>query len=308
MAEDPSNEFLYSGDPPLKRGLADSLRHVIECGLDSPLTDDQCALFESQLIDEWQRGAESRAGIENSVKEFKAIVSQINSLPPAKRTFAWREVGRQLYMYAEQQGKDDPVGKLILELYQNKNSLLVPGSPPLSRQAAENYAEMSAFFHGLVARTQISLTAEQKAEVVAELGMHFPNLPLEEREQISQADILWGLVRYSWRNASRDEREQFRQDLIKVARAQKKPSDSAPADSVAPADSKFEASSSEAAPETASVEAAKPEALAEEAIAETDSKPKVDMKELAKNSKFIEAIQRLRMKAAKSSPFQFRKR
>src|SRR5262249_10762291 len=127
MTDHSSDEFLFAGDPPLKRTAADSLRRGFEPRLHNPPTSDQPALFEAQLIDEWKRGSESRAGIETTLKEFKEITSQINSLPLVKQPFGWREVGRQLYIYAEQQGKDDPIGRLILELYQNKNSLLVAG-------------------------------------------------------------------------------------------------------------------------------------------------------------------------------------
>src|SRR5262249_6531589 len=162
------------------------------------------------------------------------------------------------------------------------------------------YAEMSAFFHGLVRRTRIILTPQQKAEVIDELVKRFPGLSPKEREEISQADILWGLVRYNWRDASRDERERVRQELMKVANAQKPPSEHAPVEA-AP-----ETAQSEAPLESAPVEAAKSE---EPPVAQTDAESpqpsKIEAKELAHNSKFIEAIRKLRMSAAKTSPFQF---
>src|SRR5437667_7317549 len=140
-----SDDILFAGEPPLKRKIADSLQQAIERGLETPLTDEQRALFEAQLIDEWQRGNESRSAIEKTVSEFKSISAQIGSMPAAKQQLGWREVGRQLYIYAEREGKNDPGGRLILSIYQSKNNLLVTGSPPLSQHAAETYAQMSAF-------------------------------------------------------------------------------------------------------------------------------------------------------------------
>ena len=133
-----SENILFDGEPPLKRNIADCIQHVIEQGLESSLTDEQQTIFETQLIEEWKRSAESRAGIESTVEQFKEIVEQINSLPVAKQPLGWRELGRQLYMYAEKNGQNDPVGQLILKTYRNKQNLLVSGSPPLSRQAAES--------------------------------------------------------------------------------------------------------------------------------------------------------------------------
>src|SRR5215212_1696852 len=116
MTKDHSTEeILFAGEPPLKRYIADSIQQVIERGLESSLTDEQQVLFETQLIEEWQRGPESRAGIE-------ATVEQINSLPAGKQPLGWRELGRHLYMYAEKNGQDDPVGQLILNTYRNKQT------------------------------------------------------------------------------------------------------------------------------------------------------------------------------------------
>jgi hypothetical protein len=277
------NEILYAGEPPLKRRLAELLQQVIERGLDSPLTDEQQTVFEQQLIDEWKRGPESRAGLENTAREFGTIVKQLNSLPPAKQPFGWQEVGRQLYIYAEKNGKDDPVGQLILKTYSNKKSLLVSGNPPLSRQAAECYLEMSAFFHSLVKRTQLTLPPEKREEAVSELVRQFPSLSEETKDQISQADILWGVLRYNWKIASRTEREQFRQELMLVARPAGQEQKSA------------EAASDEAPSETSN-----------EPVAEAPSPASAET--LSKNSKFIEAVNRLRLSVPKGSPFQFRKR
>jgi hypothetical protein len=291
MSEDkPTDELLFAGEPPLKRYIADRLQNVIERGLESTLTDEQQEVFETQLIEEWQRGPESRAGIEDTVAQFREISEQLDSLPVAKQPYGWKEVGRQLYMYAEKHGQDDPVGQLILNAYKNKKTLLVQGSPPLSRQAAESYVEMSLFFHGIVKRTQFKITPEKREEAVNELIRLFPDLPAEIKEQISQSDIHWGVLRYNWKHASLSEREQFRSDLLVKARSA--PSQSEP----------------EKTAETAVSEVTAEQSIEQAELSSQDSASPTSREALAKNSKFIDLVKKLRSNAPKSSPFQSRKR
>jgi hypothetical protein len=166
-------DLLYQGEPPLTRMLADRLLNTIEKALGSSLTDEQRRLFDEQLINEWTRNEEAREGIQSTIAQFDEIGQELIKLPAAKQPLAWGEFGRQLYMYAEQHGKGNPVGEIILQIYQGKNRLLVAGSPPLSQQSAESYAEMSTFLQGVVAKKQHALSAAQKSEIVADLTRDF---------------------------------------------------------------------------------------------------------------------------------------
>lgn len=206
-------KLLFSGEPPLKLSTANSIQEMIEKALETALTDGQIKLFQKRLILEWQEGKKSRREINKAEKMAEEINEQIEALPIEKQPFAWREFGRQVYVYAENEGKDDPLGQLIMTLYQAKHVLLVKGNPPLSRQAAESYAEMATFIHNVANNALVSLDPTEKEEVINDLVKNFSSYPLEQQENISQADALWGQLRYNWKIASQEDKENFRTEI-----------------------------------------------------------------------------------------------
>lgn len=192
----------------------EKLQTAIEKALEIVLTDEQRSLFAETVAAEWASGEAARKDIREAAGMLVQISAEISALPYPKQAIAWREFGRQLYSYAEQY-RDNPVGKLIIDSYEAKNDLLVAGDPPLSRQAAESYAEMNAFLHAVITRSAPTLDRERKNRMVELLRKSFSDYPAELKEQISQADTLWGVLRYNYRQASRDDRERFRQELLK---------------------------------------------------------------------------------------------
>ncbi|KAF0247425.1 MAG: hypothetical protein FD167_3173, partial [bacterium] len=213
MSKHKKEKLLFSGEPPLKFSTAKSIQEMIEKALDSALTDEQIKLFQKRLILEWQENKKTRREINKAEKMAEEIKGQIQALPIEKQPFAWREFGRQVYVYAENEGKNDPLGQLIMTLYQAKHILLVKGSQPLSRQAAESYAEMAIFVHNIGNSTLISLDQTQKEEIINQLVKNFSSYPLEQQENLSQSDALWGQLRYNWKVASKEEREAFQKEI-----------------------------------------------------------------------------------------------
>ncbi|MBN8721921.1 MAG: hypothetical protein J0M03_03240 [Acidobacteria bacterium] len=213
MAKNQS-KILVTGTPPLTQNTAELLQQMIEKALDSKLTDEQIKLFQDRLIIDWKEAKkEVRESILESKKMFQAIKSEIEALPLEKRPFAWREFGRQLYIHAESEGKEDPLGQLVSNVYQAKNKLLVKGNPPLSQQAAESYVEMVVFIQGLIKKTKINLTIKEKENFVKELETNFINYSQEIKQEISQSDALWSQLRYNWKQASKAEQDNFCKEL-----------------------------------------------------------------------------------------------
>ena len=215
MAKNQS-KILVDGNPPLTQNTAELLQQMIEKALDSKLTDEQIKLFQDRLIiDRQEAKKEVRESILESKKMFQAIKSEIESLALEKQPFAWSEFGRQLYIHAESEGKDDPLGQLVSNVYQAKNKLLVKGNPPLSQQAAESYVEMNAFLQGLIKKNKINLTLKEKENLVYELEKNFVNYSQEIKQEISKADASWGLLRFNWKQANKAEQDNFCKELQK---------------------------------------------------------------------------------------------
>jgi hypothetical protein len=267
-----TDEILFAAEPPLLRSVARRLQRVIECALESPLTEEQRTIFEAQLIKEWQAGKEAQEAINETMREFDSVVEQISGLVAAKQVLAWREFSRQLYIYAQREGKEHPLAQLILQTYESKHELLIKGSPPLSQQAAESYGEMISFFQSVITRTSQTLNTREKEEIIQSLVSQFPGLSREIKEQISQADIFWGVIRYNWQQANRDEREQFRQELLRLAQLPDHP-----------------------LPKTEVREAGSMASTSNATLA------------LARNNRLMEAMKKLRMSASKNTPFKLRK-
>ena len=105
-----AKDILVATKPPLTRQIAQSMQKTIEQALEVVLTDEQQLKFEQQLIAEWKANTDSRKAIAATRSQFAQIQADIMAMPVTKQTLAWREIGRQLYIYAEREGKDDPVG------------------------------------------------------------------------------------------------------------------------------------------------------------------------------------------------------
>lgn len=208
------DKILVAGNPPLTQNTAELLQQMIEQALDSKLTDEQIKLFQDRLIIDWQEAKkEVRESILESKKMFQAITAEIKALPLEKQPFAWNEFGRQLYIHAESEGKDDPLGQLVSNVYQAKNKLLVKGNPPLSQQAAESYVEMNAFLQGLIKKTKINLSIKEKENFIKELEKNFINYSQEIKQEISKADASWGQLRFNWKQANKQEQDNFCKEL-----------------------------------------------------------------------------------------------
>ncbi len=202
----------YSKPGSKKVNLA-SLKDSIEKALETNLTNEQKALFERYVVTQYKGGQDSRTGIKAFEKMFNEIRREIAFLPKEKQSFAWQEFGRQLYIYAQTEGKNDALGELIISLYDAKRNILVKGNPPLSQQTAESYVEMSTFVYEIVDNRKVFLTTKQKQELINDLSKNFPSYSRENQEQISQANALWGQLRYNWEHASKEEQENFRKEL-----------------------------------------------------------------------------------------------
>lgn len=291
-----TKDILPGSNPPLKRTVVQKLAHMIEQASGCALTNNQRTIFEAQLLAEWQASKESRHNILASLKSFEQTATEISRLPKEQQDLAWEELGRQLYIYAQKEGQSDPVGQVILDLYQAKHNLLIKGTPPLSQLAAESYMEMNLFIYGLINNISMPLTPKLKTEMLTELMASFPQAAPELQEQISQANMLWRIIRQKWQLASPTERAKYRQELI----------DSAPPalfykplTVTTPVERKLE------------VESSTP------AIVETTSTPEVPAtpvdlanlpKDLGQNQHFMAAIKSLRTQIGKSRLFSIVKK
>jgi hypothetical protein len=288
--------ILVPGRPPLTVEIAQLLQETIEKALATNLTTSQQELFRQELIAEWRQNSLTQAALRDTITQFRAIWQQISVLPSAKQRLSWQEVGRRLYTHARQHGNQDPFGQLVIKLYEAKNQLLVKSNPPLSLQAAANYAEMSLFIHYLVldpqTSTNVKLDPIQQHAIVSYLQTEFPRLSSASKEQISQADSLWGVLRYNWEQASTKERENFREELL----ALNLHSDPTPPVIDPITSPKIAKSKKKVVPTTPNNPIIPPAPLP---VATTPTSPLAAT--LVKNHRFLAAIQTLREQASKSN-------
>lgn len=278
-----SSEILVPGNPPLKRNILKSFQEMIEKSLNCLLNDEQKDTFQKNLINEWKSNEQSHASIISSQQMFYEIKDQIKALPEEKQPFAWQEFGRQLYVYAQTEGKNDVLGQFVISLYHAKENILVEGNPPLSQQTAESYVEMSAFVYGITNQKQVNLSASQKEQMISDLAKNFLSYPRETQEQISQANALWGQLRYNWKQANKEEQEAFRKELLQYV-----------------SDTKTQDIAIQSSQES-TVEETNGANLAKDTSTDTNQEETPTTKAIS--PKFLDVVNRLRAKAIKSSLF-----
>lgn len=200
-----STEIVEAGTPALTRYALDETLDFLEWLLQTPLTADQKTTVETELRGYWK--AKNQQEIEG-IMELLTARDQLALLKPAERDLARQAISEGAL---EEWRKDQtsPSAKMILGIYDNAHKPIATGSPPLTRQAVDAFAEFIFFAAGQTAGTTATPGAELKTQLAGEVARGYSGMEKDQRELIAGMPLVWAALRVAWPDLPEDQKRAY---------------------------------------------------------------------------------------------------
>lgn len=182
------------GNPPLTRFMLDECNDFLEWLMQTPLTDSQKATVETEIRGYWKKN------IRKEIDDFAELLKARQQLAAMKSTE--REVARQVVLDEAikqwRTDKDSPAAKMMMEIYDNSHKPIAAGTPPLTRQSVDAFAEFLCFAAGKTAGVTVTAPKDVRDKLVADVAANYANLTREQRDLIAQMPLIWASLRMLW--------------------------------------------------------------------------------------------------------------
>jgi hypothetical protein len=206
MGDEPP-AYPIAGEPPLTRDMVDKGVRLFEWLLDARLTEEQYKQFETSVRNTWT-GGDSKE-IADTVNILK-IYAELDKKTEAERT-AVRESMSSQYLDLMRSTPDAPGSKWALDIYYSAHKPIAAGNPPLTRQAADAYAEVLSFMIGeVVGDTSYKPDKEYKDLLAKSLTAQYSGLSPARQKEFSEMPLVWAAIRLGWPHLSAAEKAAFR--------------------------------------------------------------------------------------------------
>jgi hypothetical protein len=103
----------------------------------------------------------------------------------------------------------------LIALYDAANLPMAAGTPPLTREMADCYLDLSGFISALVQnREWIPFSDEVKAALMQQLASQYPLLTPQEQGWFATLPLEWRKTRAMWHKSSGRDRDKLRKQLL----------------------------------------------------------------------------------------------
>jgi hypothetical protein len=200
-----STEIVEAGTPALTRYALDETLDFLEWLLQTPLTADQKKTVETELRGYWKN--KNQHEIEG-ITELLTARDQLGQLKPAERDLV-REAISEGALEEWRKDQNSPSARMILGIYDNAHKPIAVGSPPLTRQAVDAFAEFIFFAAGQTAGTTATPGAELKTQLAAEVAKGYAAMAKDQRELIAGMPLVWAALRVGWPDLPEEQKQAY---------------------------------------------------------------------------------------------------
>jgi hypothetical protein len=191
--KDAGPKTLAPGDPPLTTEMMGKDIEFWEWVFDTQFTAAQKKTVEDYILTAWKTpDAKAQRGVLDTLRNHE----DMSKMSTDERDMIRTQVQPQ--MIQELKRDKDPIGKLMLGLYENVQKALVPGKPPLTKQTVDAYQELIAFAIGQVSGDPFEPDAAFNEGVAKAVPGEWRKLKAEEKEALRSAPRLWAATREAW--------------------------------------------------------------------------------------------------------------
>ena len=193
------------GNPPFTRYMLDETTDFLEWLMQVPFTEAQKTTIERELSDSWKKN--DRKEIEGVGEVLKAR-QQLAGLKPAKRDMV-RQNALDDAIKQWRSEKDSPSANLMIEIYENAHKPIAAGSPPLTRQNVDAFAEFICFAASQTAGINYTPGAEIRDKLASAVAENYAHIAPGQRAAIARMPLLWASLRVIWPEISDAQKKQY---------------------------------------------------------------------------------------------------
>jgi len=203
------------GNPPLTKEMVDKGSQFFEWLLDAQLTVEQRAQFRDSLAESWKDHRQDEIDATVNVVNYQ---DQLSQKTPEERALV-REVLRKKFLDLMRQTPNDVLSRWVLDIYDSAHVPIADGSPPLTSQVADAYAEFVSFMIvQCLGKSPFKPDRHFKDALAQRLAAEYSSYTPEQQRQFSQVPLLWSVLRFKWARLSEPERKTYRQQWAPAAK------------------------------------------------------------------------------------------
>jgi hypothetical protein len=193
------------GNPPLTRYMLEETVGFLEWLMQVPFTEAQRVTVETELRGTWQKtDGKEIDGVMEVLKERQ----QLATLKPAERDVV-RQTALDDAIQQWRKDKDSPSAKLMIEIYENAHQPIAAGTPPLTRQNVDAFAEYLCFAAGQTAGIDYNPPPEIRDKLAASVAENYAHIVPAQRALIARMPLIWASLRVLWPEMSDAVRKQY---------------------------------------------------------------------------------------------------
>ncbi len=198
--------ILERGTPPLTRYAVDETTDFIEWLMETPLTVGQRSTLETELRTYWQTNRKDEI---DGIVELLGVRDQLAAMKPAEREVA-RQAVLDPVMKEWRRDKKSAAAKMLVGIYDAAHKPIAKGTPPLTRQSVDAFAEFLYFAATQAAGApEVTPPAEIKAQLAKLVTKGYAKMPKDQRELIAEMPLVWAALRASWADLPAQDRDQY---------------------------------------------------------------------------------------------------
>lgn len=198
-----------AGDPPLRQSDVAVWQRLVEFAFDATLAEEQKQLLGERLIARWQE-ADSRARAE--VLRGKDVWAEVSQAVGPEREVMRLQLREGMLEEAEADS-EEPANRLILELWDAKSPVLVPGDPPLRKASGQALISLFEWLASQALNEEFELTEAERDDILLQLARQYPRSAPGDRMLLAHTEELLHWLKLEWNRAGSDARGHFRENL-----------------------------------------------------------------------------------------------
>lgn len=202
--DDGADEIVVEGDPPLTVGMAQQFLRFFEWVLEAPFTVQQRELVARELVEAW---VAQDAGTISATVDVVETAAQIAALDENQQDFMLTQLQPAVLEQLRASAPEDEGAAWLLAIYDAAHVPIAEGTPPLTRQVSDAYAEVLAFMIGELLGQPLQPDDEIRQSLAESLVAEYAGLAPEGQAALAQMPQYWAALRVGWSALTEEERE-----------------------------------------------------------------------------------------------------
>jgi hypothetical protein len=205
----PADTQLAEGNPPLTQAVADAWAGLVGFALDTTLTPDQKRSLQAELVKRWE-AADNPARAD--MLRAPTMWGEASQAAGPLRELMRQQLRKEMLGKAEADAADS-ANKLLLELRESVDPVVVPGNPPLRRRSVEALADVYEWLASRALGQTVQLPEGIRGELVEAVKQAYPGAAPGDQMMLTEMPAVLAWLEFEWQAADPTVRARFTADV-----------------------------------------------------------------------------------------------